>query len=59
MAQHKPDRSVLVLAIVTLALGIPLTAIASGTAGVGGLIIAWIGIVLVNAVHAWSRRQQG
>jgi len=48
---------VFVLAIVSTALGIPLTAIAAGTAGVAGLIVAWIGIVLVNTVYAWSRRR--
>lgn len=52
----RPDRTVFTLAIVSLALGIPLTAIAGGIAGPPGLIIAWIGIVLVNAVYARSRR---
>lgn len=55
--QARPDRTVFVLAIVSTALGIPLTAIAAGTAGVAGLIVAWIGIVLVNTVYAWSRRR--
>jgi hypothetical protein len=53
---ERPDRTVFVLAIVTTALGIPLTAIASGTAGLAGLLIAWVGIVLVNVVYARSRR---
>lgn len=44
-----------VLAILSLALGIPLTAIAAGTGGLAGLLIVWVGIVLVNAVYAWSR----
>ncbi len=55
----KPDRSVLILAIVSTALAIPLTAIASGTAGLVGLLIVWVGIVMVNAVHAWSRSHTG
>lgn len=53
--QARPDRTVFVLAIVSLALGIPLTAIAAGTGGLAGLLIVWVGIVLVNAVYAWSR----
>ena len=53
--QQRPDRTSFVLAIVSIALGIPLTAIASGTAGLPGLLVAWIGIVLVNIVYARSR----
>jgi len=48
----KPDRSRFALAIVSLALGIPLTAIATGTSGTFGLILTWVGIVAVNAVYA-------
>ena len=51
----RPDRTTFVLAIVSIALGIPLTAIASGTAGFPGLLVAWIGIVLVNFVYARGR----
>ena len=36
------------LAVISLALGIPLSAIASGNEGLAGLAIAWLGIVLVN-----------
>lgn len=54
-AALRPDRTVFVLAIVSLALGIPLTAIAAGTGGLAGLLIVWVGIVLVNAVYEWSR----
>jgi len=53
--QARPDRTVFVLAILSLALGIPLTAIAARTGGLAGLLIVWVGIVLVNAVYAWSR----
>lgn len=52
----RPDRTAFVLAVVSLALAIPLTAIASGVAGLIGMIIAWVGIVLVNAVYSQSRR---
>jgi hypothetical protein len=48
---------VFVLAMVSIALGIPLTAISSGTAGLPGMLVVWTGIVLVNLVYARSRRQ--
>lgn len=54
--EARPDRSSLGLAIASLGIGIPLTAIASGTGGLTGLVVSWIGIVGVNAVYAWSRR---
>nr|WP_300144249.1 hypothetical protein [Propionicimonas sp.] len=54
--QQRPDRTAFVLAIVSMALGIPLSAIASGTAGLPGLLVAWVGIVLVNVVYSWSHR---
>ena len=43
------------LAIVSLALGIPLTAIAMGTEGLAGALICWGGIALVNIAHALRR----
>jgi len=51
-----PDRTVFALAIVSIGVGIPLTAIAGSVGGIPGLLIAWIGIVLVNAIYARSRR---
>ena len=55
--QQRPDRTTFVLAIVSIALGIPLTAIGSGTAGLPGLLVVWIGIVGVNIVYARSRHR--
>ena len=55
--QARPDRTVFVLAIVSLGVGVPLTAIGSGTAGLPGLLVVWIGIVLVNLAYGWSRRK--
>lgn len=52
----KPDRSQFVLAIVSLGIGVPLTAIAGGISGLAGLLLAWVGIVLVNLVYGWTRR---
>jgi hypothetical protein len=43
---------VLALAIVSLGVSIPLTAIAVTQAGLVGLLVVWIGIVLVNAAFA-------
>jgi hypothetical protein len=56
VAHQKQDRTPFILAIVSIALGIPLTAIASGTAGLPGLIVAWIGIVLVNFFYDRTHR---
>lgn len=56
VAAHRTDRTPFVLAIVSMALGIPLTAISSSTGGLLGLLIVWIGIVAVNVAYGWSRR---
>lgn len=53
----KPDRSRFALAIVSLALGIPLTAIAAHYSEFG-LILAWVGIIAVNALYAWGGRHR-
>ena len=52
-----PDRTTFVLALVSIVMAIPLTAIATGNVGLPGLYAVWIGIVLVNAVYAWGRRR--
>jgi hypothetical protein len=51
------DKTTFSLAIVSLGVGIPLTAIASDAAGIVGLIVSWVGIVAVNLVYAWGRRR--
>lgn len=40
-------------AIITLILAVPLSAIAANQADLEGLIVTWLGIVGVNAVHAF------
>jgi hypothetical protein len=45
------------IALGSLGIGIPLTAIAAGNAGVAGLFLAWGGIIIVNIAHALSRRR--
>src|SRR6478752_7004091 len=46
--------------VVSLVLAVPLSAIGVANAGIDGLVVAWLGIVGVNAVHAahtwpWAR----
>lgn len=53
----QPDRSYFVLAIASLGMGIPLTAIAGGIAGVPGLVIAWAGIAAVNLAYSLRSRR--
>lgn len=38
--------------VATLVLAVPLSAIGAAHAGMGGLVVAWLGIFGVNAVHA-------
>ena len=44
------------LALGSCALGIPLTAIAAGTTGLPGLVVAWAGIAIVNLAYNQRRR---
>ncbi|MFG3260381.1 hypothetical protein [Streptomyces sp. NPDC048172] len=52
------------LAVASLVLAIPLSAIAAVNAGLSGLISCWVGIVAVNALQAsrswftWGRRSE-
>ena len=48
----KPDRGGLALAIVSVGCGIPITAIAAAIVGLPGVLVAWVGIVLVNMAYA-------
>jgi uncharacterized membrane protein len=43
-------------AIVSLVLAVPLSAIGAETAHTSGLVVAWLGIVAVNVVHAARSR---
>jgi hypothetical protein len=45
----------LVLGVVSLGVGVPISAISAGTADVPGLLVAWAGIVGVNVAHALRR----
>lgn len=46
----------LTLGLTSLALGIPISGIAGGTAHVAGLAVAWGGIAAVNVAYAWQHR---
>ena len=55
-ASRPENGSRLALAIVSAAVGVPLTGICAGTGlGLSGLLIVWIGLVLINL--AFSRRR--
>jgi hypothetical protein len=44
------------LAVFSLLFGIPLTGIGAETTGLAGLVVVWVGIVLVNFAYALRRR---
>ncbi|MHC3461923.1 hypothetical protein [Streptomyces flavovirens] len=51
-------------ATVSLVLAVPLSAIGVSNAGTEGLVVAWLGIIGVNAVHTartwpWARAKRG
>jgi hypothetical protein len=54
MRRHDSDKP-LALAIISLGVAIPLTAIGVTQAGLAGLLIVWAGIVLVNLAYSLRR----
>ncbi len=55
---HGKDRDpAMGMALGSLGIGVPLTAIAAGTSGMVGLLVAWIGIAIVNMAYALGRRR--
>jgi len=57
MAQHEDDDDgydggAVPVAIGSIALGIPITAVAGNSAGLGGVIAAWIGIAAINVWYS-------
>jgi hypothetical protein len=61
VAQHEEDdggydAGAIGVAIGSIALGIPITAVAGDEAGLAGVLVAWIGIVLVNIGYRRSWR---
>ncbi|MER5651103.1 hypothetical protein [Streptosporangium sp. NPDC002524] len=52
---RKNPNSSIPIALGSMGIGIPLTAIAAQTSGTAGLLLAWGGIVAINFAHALSR----
>jgi hypothetical protein len=54
------ERSAFVLAIVSISLGIPLTAltVTAGThpVGITGLLVVWLAIAVINVAYSWNQR---
>jgi hypothetical protein len=50
------DGGTIGLAVFSLLFGIPLTGIGAETTGLAGLVVVWVGIVLVNFAYALRRR---
>jgi hypothetical protein len=51
-----PHTTITPLALGSLGLAIPLSAVAGDRGGLAGLVVAWAGIVLVNLGYAFRRR---
>ena len=56
VAHARPDKAPFVIAIISLGVSIPLTAIGLSQGGMGGLVIMWLGLVLINVVFGVLRR---
>ena len=58
VAKRETDRDsqAMVLGIVSLGTGIPITAVAGGIADLPGMLVAWAGIVGVNVAYAVRNR---
>lgn len=56
-AERNEGYSRLALALGSLGVGVPLSAIAVSAQGLPGLVVTWLGIVGVNAAYALRRRR--
>jgi hypothetical protein len=54
--EAQQQKQQLVLGIVSLGTGIPITAVAGGVGDLPGIVVAWVGIVAVNVAHALRGR---
>ena len=52
------SRNAIGVTLGSLGIGIPLTGAAGGTTGLGGILVVWIGIVLVNFAYAFGRSRR-
>jgi hypothetical protein len=57
--QHNPGGAMIPIALGSMGLGIPLTAIASSNAGLVGLTITWLAIVAINVAAAVAIMRRG
>lgn len=51
------DGGVVWIALGSLGMGIPITAIAGGTAGLPGILAAWLGIAIINVAYIVGTRR--
>lgn len=55
--RRAPRDSTFPLAVISIVLGIPITAIVAGThGGIGALLVIWIGIAVINVANALHNR---
>jgi hypothetical protein len=54
--EAQQQKQQMVLGIVSLGTGIPITAVAGGVGDLPGIVVAWFGIVAVNVAHALRGR---
>jgi hypothetical protein len=54
-----PGAAMIPVALGSMGIGIPLTAIAAGAAGFAGLLIAWMAIVIINVAAAAAIMRRG
>lgn len=52
------EKSSALIALGSMGMGIPLTAIAASQAGTAGLLLAWGGIIAINFAHVLARRSE-
>jgi hypothetical protein len=52
------SREALGVVLGSLGIGIPLTGAAGGTTGLAGILVVWVGIVLVNFAYALARSRR-
>lgn len=57
-SKRRPANTPLWLALASLVLGIPITAIAGGTGGTMAIVVVWATIALINIVYDASRNRQ-
>ncbi|MFF1819192.1 hypothetical protein ACFVWG_17970 [Kribbella sp. NPDC058245] len=51
------DPGGLALAIVSMGVAIPITAISANMVGFTGVVVSWAGLVGINLARAWGRRR--